>query len=51
MFSSLLNPVRSVTKTTSGRTNKFVSGEGFLIPKGWMGTFEISKDVESNLFL
>ena len=38
------------TKTTSGITNTFVRGEGFLIPKGWMGTFEISKDVQAIYF-
>ena len=38
------------TKTKEGDTNRFVSGEGFLIPKGWMGTFEISKDVEAIYF-
>ena len=38
------------TKTKEGDTNRFVSGEGFLIPKGWMGTFEISKDVETIYF-
>ena len=38
------------TKTTTGESNKFVSGEGFLIPKGWMGSFEISEDVEAIYF-
>jgi Predicted enzyme of the cupin superfamily len=38
------------TKTKEGDTNRFVSGEGFLIPKGWMGTFDISKDVEAIYF-
>jgi uncharacterized cupin superfamily protein len=38
------------TKTTSGITNTFVRDEGFLIPKGWMGTFEISSDVEAIYF-
>ena len=38
------------TRTTKGETNQFVSGEGFLIPKGWMGSFEISKDVEAIYF-
>ena len=38
------------TKTTTGESNKFVSGEGFLIPKGWMGSFAISEDVEAIYF-
>ena len=38
------------TETIKGEVNQFVSGEGFLIPKGWMGSFEISKDVEAIYF-
>ena len=34
------------TVTGSGETNRFVSGDGFLIPKGWMGSFSIKEDVE-----
>ena len=46
----LLKSGEIVTKTTSGESNKFVSGEGLLIPKGWMGTFEIKKDLEAIYF-
>lgn len=38
------------TKTLSGEMNEFRSGEGFLIPKGWMGAFEISEAVEAIYF-
>ena len=34
------------TKSNTGLVNSFDAGEGFLIPKDWMGMFELTQDVE-----